>query len=93
MEAGEVVRRREQQFQGGAASSQDAAKFARRVRRRLGLTQLEFSKRIGVSLDTIRIGHRRVRNRWPRSDAVRRLYGGRLEQPSAAQAGKSNRPA
>jgi putative transcriptional regulator len=33
---------------------QDAAKFTRRVRRRLGLTQLEFSHRIDVSLDTIR---------------------------------------
>ena len=33
---------------------QDAAKFTRRVRKRLGLTQLEFSHRIDVSLDTIR---------------------------------------
>jgi len=33
---------------------QDAARFARRVRKRLGLTQLEFSERIDVSLDTIR---------------------------------------
>lgn len=33
---------------------QDAAKFARRVRKRLGLSQVEFSERIGVSLDTIR---------------------------------------
>lgn len=33
---------------------QDAAKFTRRVRKRLGLTQLEFSDRIDVSLDTIR---------------------------------------
>ena len=33
---------------------QDTAKFARRVRERLGLTQLEFSHRIDVSLDTIR---------------------------------------
>ncbi|MDH4286380.1 MAG: helix-turn-helix domain-containing protein, partial [Gallionella sp.] len=33
---------------------QDAAKFARRVRRRLGLSQLEFSRRIDVSLETIR---------------------------------------
>lgn len=33
---------------------QDAAKFARRVRRRLGLSQLEFSHRIDVSLETIR---------------------------------------
>jgi len=32
----------------------DAAKFARRVRRRLGFTQAEFADRIDVSLDTIR---------------------------------------
>jgi putative transcriptional regulator len=32
----------------------DAAKFARRVRRRLGLTQAEFSHRLDISLDTIR---------------------------------------
>ena len=32
----------------------DAAKFVRRVRRRLGLSQAEFAKRIDVSLDTIR---------------------------------------
>ena len=32
----------------------DAAKFARRVRRRLGFSQAEFAKRIDVSLDTIR---------------------------------------
>lgn len=32
----------------------DAAKFARRVRRRLGYTQAEFAERIDVSLDTIR---------------------------------------
>jgi putative transcriptional regulator len=32
----------------------DAARYARRVRRRLGLTQAEFSMRINVSLDTIR---------------------------------------
>ena len=37
-----------------ADSMQDAAKFARRVRKRLGLSQLEFSNRIDVSLDTIR---------------------------------------
>lgn len=30
------------------------AKFARRVRKRLGLSQVEFSERIDVSLDTIR---------------------------------------
>lgn len=33
---------------------QDAAKFARRVRKRLGLSQAEFSQRIEVSLETIR---------------------------------------
>lgn len=32
----------------------DAARFARRVRKRLGLTQAEFSKRIDVPIDTIR---------------------------------------
>lgn len=35
-------------------SMQDAARYARRVRKRLGLTQLEFSQRIDVSLDEIR---------------------------------------
>ena len=33
---------------------QDAARFARRVRKRLGLSQAEFSQRIEVSLETIR---------------------------------------
>ncbi|MCC7101021.1 MAG: helix-turn-helix domain-containing protein [Rubrivivax sp.] len=37
-----------------AQAMQDAAKFARRVRKRLGLSQAEFSQRIDVSLDTIR---------------------------------------
>ncbi len=37
-----------------AEAMQDAAKFARRVRKRLGLTQTELSLRIGVSVDTIR---------------------------------------
>lgn len=37
-----------------AAAMIDAAKFARRVRKRLGLSQTEFSQRIDVSLDTIR---------------------------------------
>ena len=32
----------------------DAAKFARRVRKRLGLSQIEFSERIEVSVETIR---------------------------------------
>ncbi len=33
---------------------QDIARFTRRIRKRLGLTQLEFSHRIDVSLETIR---------------------------------------
>lgn len=37
-----------------AEAMHDAAKFARRVRKRLGLSQAEFSERIDVSLDTIR---------------------------------------
>lgn len=43
-----------QQAADEADAMQDAAKFARRVRRRLGLSQLEFSNRIDVPLDTIR---------------------------------------
>ena len=37
-----------------SAAMLDAAKFARRVRRRLGFSQTEFAERIDVSLDTIR---------------------------------------
>ncbi|ANB01455.1 DNA-binding transcriptional regulator [Ectothiorhodospira sp. BSL-9] len=37
-----------------AAAMQDAAKFVRRVRKRLGLSQAEFSKKIDVPLESIR---------------------------------------
>jgi len=37
-----------------AEAMQDAARFARRVRKRLGLSQAEFSQCIDVSIDTIR---------------------------------------
>ena len=37
-----------------AAAAQDAALYARRVRRRTGLTQAAFAQRIGVPLDTVR---------------------------------------
>jgi putative transcriptional regulator len=37
-----------------AAAARDAARFARRVRRRLGLSQAEFSERIDVPVETIR---------------------------------------
>ena len=43
-----------QQQMDDAQAMLDTARFARRVRKRLGLTQLEFSHRIDVSLDTIR---------------------------------------
>jgi putative transcriptional regulator len=43
-----------QQAQDEKEAMMDAARFARRVRKRLGLTQAEFSRRIEVSLDTIR---------------------------------------
>lgn len=43
-----------QQAQDEADAMQDAARFARRVRQRLGLSQAEFSRRIDVPIDTIR---------------------------------------
>ena len=43
-----------QQQTDDAEAMQDAARFARRVRKRLGFTQAEFSRRIDVSIDTIR---------------------------------------
>ena len=43
-----------QQKVDDASAAQDAALFAQRVRKRLGLTQQEFALRIDVSLDTIR---------------------------------------
>jgi len=44
----------QQQAADDAEVLQDAARFARRVRMRLGLSQAEFSQRIDVSLETIR---------------------------------------
>ena len=43
-----------QQQADDVQSMQDAARFARRVRKRLGLTQAELSSRIDVSINTIR---------------------------------------
>lgn len=37
-----------------AEAMQDAARFAKRVRRRLGLSQAQFSERINVPIETIR---------------------------------------
>ena len=43
-----------QQVSDDVSAMQDAAKYARRVLHRLGLTQQELSQRIDVSLETIR---------------------------------------
>ena len=43
-----------QQAADDVQARHDAARFARKVRKRLGLTQTEFSVRIDVSVDTIR---------------------------------------
>lgn len=43
-----------QQRQDEAEAMRDMAKFARRVRKRLGFTQHEFARRIDVSQETIR---------------------------------------
>ena len=43
-----------QQAADEVQTRQDAARFVRRVRKRLGLSQAEFSSRIDVSVDTIR---------------------------------------
>ena len=43
-----------QQGQDDAEAMRDIARFARRVRRRLGLTQVEFARRINVPHETIR---------------------------------------
>ncbi len=43
-----------QQQKDDAEAMQDAARYARQVRRRLGLTQTEFARRIEVPLDTVR---------------------------------------
>jgi putative transcriptional regulator len=42
------------QAEDDASAMLHAAKFARRVRKRLGFSQAEFAERIEVSLDTIR---------------------------------------
>ena len=43
-----------QEREDDAEAMQDAARYARRVRRRLGLSQTEFARRIHVPCETIR---------------------------------------
>ena len=43
-----------QQQQDNAEAMRDMARYARRVRKRLGLTQVEFARRIDVPHETIR---------------------------------------
>ena len=43
-----------QQPEDDAEAMRDMARFARRVRRRLGFTQVEFARRIDVSHETVR---------------------------------------
>ena len=43
-----------QQQEDDAEAMQDMARYARQVRRRLGLTQIEMARRIDVSLETVR---------------------------------------
>ena len=43
-----------QQQQDAAEAMRDMARYARRVRKRLGLTQVEFARRIDVPHETIR---------------------------------------
>ena len=43
-----------QQRQDDTEAMRDMARFARRVRRRLGLTQVKFARRIDVSHETVR---------------------------------------
>ena len=43
-----------QQREDDAEAMRDMARFTRRVRKRMGLTQVEFARRIDVSLETIR---------------------------------------
>ena len=45
-----------------AEAMQDTAQFVRRVRQRLGLSQAQFSAKIGVSLETIRNWEQGKRN-------------------------------
>lgn len=71
-----------------AAAVQDAALFAQRVRKRLGLTQAEFSRRIDVSLDTIRNWEQGKRSPTGAAKALLRVLD-RAPEASLAALGKA----
>ena len=58
---------------------QDMARYARRVRRRLGLTQMEMARRIGVPPDTIRNWEQGKRGPTGAARALLRILDGAPE--------------
>ena len=67
-----------QQASDDASAMQDAAKYTRRVRQRLGLTQQELSQSIDVSLETIRNWEQGKRSPTGVAKALLRCWIGRL---------------
>lgn len=61
-----------------AEAMRDMGRFARRVRRRLGLTQVEFARRIDVPHETIRNWEQGKRG-YPPRDIARKLVNHRLD--------------
>ena len=62
-----------QQRQDEAEAMRDMAKFARRVRKRLGFTQQEFARRIDVPQETIRNWEQGKRSPTAAAKALRRV--------------------
>jgi putative transcriptional regulator len=73
-----------QQAQDEAEAMLDAARFARRVRHRLGWSQVEFSRRIVVPLDTIRNGEQGKRCPTGAAKALLKVLGKAPESALAA---------
>lgn len=69
-----------------ALAKQDAAKFAQSVRTKLGLTQIEFSQHINVSLETVRNWEQGKRSP---SGAAKALLKILYKEPTAALAALS----
>ncbi|MGB5808037.1 MAG: helix-turn-helix domain-containing protein [Castellaniella sp.] len=71
-----------------ADAMQDAGRFVRRVRHRLGLSQAEFSARIDVSLETIRNWEQGKRSPTGAAKSLLKILDG---APKAALAALSRR--